>query len=86
MGARSLQARLTIRIFVWAGIVLTVVAVAAVVVTDRLLADGDTQAAMTGAKASLDAVTRELADRHGGVRGRGGGTRIGLASGIHAAR
>ncbi len=62
MGARSLQARLTIRIFVWAGIVLTVVAVAAVVVTDRLLADGDTQAAMTGAKASLDAVTRELAE------------------------
>ncbi|MGH7330167.1 MAG: hypothetical protein ACREJX_17615, partial [Polyangiaceae bacterium] len=46
----------------WAGIVLTIVAAAAVIVTERLLADGDTQAAMTGANASLDAVARELAE------------------------
>lgn len=59
MGARTLEARLTARLFVLAGGVLLAVAVAALVVTERTLARSDTDSATAHAVDVLDALDRE---------------------------
>ena len=59
MGARTFEARLTARLFGLAGGVLLAVAAAALVVTERTLAQSDTDAATAHALDALDALDRE---------------------------
>jgi signal transduction histidine kinase len=62
MGARALEARLTLRLLGLTGSVLVAVAVAGVVVTDRVLDASDTAVARSNAEGACDAVERELAE------------------------
>jgi signal transduction histidine kinase len=62
MGDRTLQARLTRRLLVVAGVVLLAVGAAAVVVTDRVLDAGDEAQARAHAVEASDALRRELAE------------------------
>jgi signal transduction histidine kinase len=60
MGARTLEARLIVRLLALCGTVLVAVGVAAVVVTDRVLYASDTARAAAGVAAARDALSREL--------------------------
>jgi signal transduction histidine kinase len=62
MGNRGLEARLTARVLVAAGAILAMVGMAAVVVTDRVLDEGDTSSARAFANEARDTVQRELAE------------------------
>ena len=62
MGARTLEARLTRRLYALAGGVLVAVGVAAVVMTDRVLDASDTASAHANAAGARDAFAREIAE------------------------
>ncbi len=62
MDTRTLQSRLTARLYLLAGGVLVAVGVAAVVVTGRVLDDGDTEAARSHASRAIEALERELGE------------------------
>jgi two-component system sensor histidine kinase QseC len=62
MGPRALEARLTARLVALAGIALTAVAIAAVVVTERTLDRNDTEAAMAHANDVLGSLDRERSE------------------------
>jgi len=62
MGARTLEARLTRRLYALAGGVLVAVGIAAVVMTDRVLDASDTTSARANAAGARDAFAREIAE------------------------
>jgi two-component system sensor histidine kinase QseC len=62
MGPRALEARLTARLVALAGVALTAVAVAAVVVTERTLDRNDTDAALAHANDVLGSLDRERSE------------------------
>jgi signal transduction histidine kinase len=65
VAARTLEARLTLRLLALTGSVLVAVAFAAVLVTDRALDAGDARTARAAAEASWDALGRELDEGDG---------------------
>jgi signal transduction histidine kinase len=62
MGARTLEARLTGRLLALAGTVLVAVGLAAVLVNDRVLDRGDSDAARAHAVGAVEAVARERSE------------------------
>ncbi|MGH7269273.1 MAG: hypothetical protein ACREJ3_02485, partial [Polyangiaceae bacterium] len=82
MGTRTLEARLTGRLFALAGIVLVAVGIAAVVVTSRVLEDTDTSEARVEANAARDALDRERGEGDSPERARGEVTAAKEAEGV----